>query len=98
MRRLQRAATCADSQDRLSLHAMTDTLGTRIRSARLARKILQIDLARAAGVDNRQMWRYEAGRSVPSVQTLQRIARHLGCTVDDLLPVVDPVSSPTTGV
>ena len=65
-----------------------DTIGNRIREARKAQGMMQIDLARAIGVDNRQMWRFEAGRVVLSVAKLQAIAAALGCTVDSLLPPI----------
>jgi len=60
-------------------------IGKQIRSRRLARRMTQVKLAELVGCNNRQVWRYEMNRSVPSVSVLMRIATALGCTLDALV-------------
>lgn len=46
--------------------------------ARAEKGMTQSDLARASGVDQRVLSRIETGASVPSIKTLEKIARGLG--------------------
>lgn len=56
-----------------------------IKDKRLAASMSQEKLAKAAGVSRVAITRYEAGERVPSLEIAARIARALGCKVDDLL-------------
>lgn len=62
-------------------------IGPRIRAAREAVKpeLTQADLARRLGVSSAQMWTWEAGRRVPRLPTLTRIADCLEVSLDYLL-------------
>lgn len=56
-----------------------------IAEERRRQKMTQVALARAAHVSQPSLSDIENGRVVPRVDTVQRIARALGCTVDELL-------------
>ena len=65
-------------------------LGERVRRARTAAGYSQSALADAARVPQPTVSRVEAGRRVPTLLTLQRLARALRTTVDDLIePLAD---------
>lgn len=64
---------------------MPEKLGQRIRARRIELDMMQTELADAAGVKNHTMWRYEAGRSRPSAEVLDKIAEALGTTSKALL-------------
>ena len=58
--------------------------GERLRARREARGWTQKDLARAVGMDHRQISRYESGHTQPLMATMMRLVRALDCTLDDL--------------
>ncbi len=64
-----------------------------IKRRRVAAGWSMAEAARRAGMGSRQAWQHiESGsRPDPTVSTLQRIARALGCGVDDLLSDLPPV-------
>lgn len=64
-----------------------ENIGERIRAAREAHQppISQAELARTVGSTGTQMWRWEAGKRVPRLPMLQRIADALGVSLDDLV-------------
>lgn len=64
---------------------MSDRLGERIRARREALGMQQIDLADAIGVRPHSMWRYEAGKSRPRAEMLDKIADALQTTSKALL-------------
>lgn len=59
--------------------------GQRLRDARLARGLTQLDLARAAGVHHAQIGRYENKGAVPAADVLARMADALGVAGDFLI-------------
>ncbi len=61
-------------------------IGANITRRRKARKQSSAELARATGMQQGQLWRYESGRVEPQLETLERLAAALGCNVQDLLP------------
>jgi len=66
-------------------HATTDGFSQRLRDLRQQRKMTQQDLAKAATIHYTHIGRYEAGKSMPSADTLRRISEALGTTVDFLM-------------
>jgi len=58
--------------------------GTKLRELRIQRGLSHADLALSSGVDSGLIRGAEAGKSVPREPSLQRLARALGCTVEDL--------------
>lgn len=60
-------------------------IGQRIREAREAAEIDQIELARRLGLSATTMWRYEAGKLHIPTDRLSKIADELRLSVDDLL-------------
>lgn len=56
-----------------------------IKDKRLAAKMSQEELAQAASVSRVAITRYEAGERVPNLEIAARIAKALGCKVDDLI-------------
>lgn len=60
-------------------------LGARIREVRKARGATQEWLAERARVDPKQISRIEGGKSFPSMDTLERIAKSLQVEMKDLL-------------
>lgn len=67
------------------------TLGDRIRSKRIARKLSQQFVARQMGVKAPSVAQWESGRSRPDLARLPKLAEILGCPLTDLLePQDDP--------
>jgi len=64
-------------------------IGQRIRKAREAKGITQVELARTIGISPQQMYRIETGRSNPSFKTLSLIAKALGISEEELLKSED---------
>lgn len=58
--------------------------GKGLRERRQKRGLTQKDLAKAAGRNHRQISLYERGLTEPKMVTMVRLARALGCTVDEL--------------
>lgn len=59
-------------------------LGLRIREVRKTRQLSQEKLAEKVGVDPKQISRIEGGKSAPSLDTLEAIAKHLQVEMKDL--------------
>lgn len=55
----------------------SDTLGQRIRKARLERGLYQRDLAKELGVDEMTIVNWERGKTVPRATYCDRIREHL---------------------
>lgn len=64
-----------------------EELGERVRTARERERMLQGELARAAGVSKKVMSQIELGTATPNAYVLARIAETLDCTIDDLVPL-----------
>ena len=62
-----------------------DTIGARIRHARLSAKLQAVKLAEVVGVRPHTVWRWEAGRMSPTGQSVAEIANALRVTADWLL-------------
>ncbi len=71
------------------------SIGARVRQIREQRGMPQVDLARAAGVQQTYLSRLEAGSrdSRPNAVVLSRIARALDVSMEELI-LDDPVPSP----
>jgi transcriptional regulator with XRE-family HTH domain len=61
-----------------------EALGRKLRKLRLCDRIPLKQAARAAGVSVSTMHGYEAGRSMPSVRVLARLAAFYGVSLDRL--------------
>lgn len=61
-----------------------ELLGMRIREVRKLRGLSQEKLAEKVGVDPKQISRIEGGKSAPSLDTLEAIAKHLQVEMKDL--------------
>lgn len=61
------------------------SIGLRIRTVRLEKKLTQEQLAEAAGVGVTHISHIETGNSVPSLQVMVDIINALGCSADELL-------------
>ena len=64
-----------------------NTWGDRLEALRIERGLSRIELAQLAGVAETTIWRFETSRHGPSYDVLRRIARALGVSVGDILPV-----------
>lgn len=62
----------------------TVTLGQRIRHLRKQKDWTQKELERQAGLENRNLTRYESDKVRPRVESLKKIAEALEVTVDEL--------------
>jgi len=62
-----------------------ELLGMRVREVRKLRGLSQERLAEGVGVDPKQISRIEGGKSAPSLDTLDAIARSLQVEMKDLL-------------
>ncbi|HZD18968.1 MAG TPA: helix-turn-helix transcriptional regulator [Actinomycetota bacterium] len=61
------------------------TFGQRLRATRLKAGMSQSDLEVISGIPKARLSRYENGHVVPSIQTLERLARALGVSEASLL-------------
>lgn len=68
-----------------------------MRARRGAMQMSQAELATAVGIDKRQIKRYEAGESHPTLPVARAIARTLGITIDELAGD-PPAPTPFSGV
>ena len=62
-----------------------ELLGMRVREIRKQRQLSQEKLAERIGLDPKQISRIEGGKSAPSFETLESIARNLQVEMKDLL-------------
>ena len=60
------------------------TFPEQLRQMRQARGLTQQALAEKAGLNPQQIVRYESGKSQPMLDALYRLAKVLGCTLDEL--------------
>lgn len=79
---MHRGSLC-DVIDSLNRNAAV-AFGKRLRKARTERGLSSSQLADKLGLNRSAIAQYEAGRSLPSVTVLQKIARLLGITTDRL--------------
>lgn len=56
-----------------------------IKDKRIAANMSQEELAQASNVSRVAITRYETGERVPNIEIAARIAKALGCKVDDLI-------------
>ncbi|MDP9843024.1 helix-turn-helix domain-containing protein [Streptosporangium lutulentum] len=74
---------------------MKRDLGTRLRTARLAKGRTLRTVATAAGISPSLLSQVETGKSQPSVSTLYSLVTHLGLSIDELLAVsAEPPTAP----
>jgi transcriptional regulator with XRE-family HTH domain len=57
----------------------------RIKELRTSQKFTQVMLAEQMGVSQSAVAMWETGASLPSADKLPKLARALGCTIDELL-------------
>lgn len=65
--------------------AAAEFIGERIRDARLQYSMTHDTLAAKTGIDSSNIRSYESGRSMPSIQTLIRLADALAIEPGDLI-------------
>lgn len=71
--------------------AFEDTLGRRIKAARMQRGVKQAELARVLGISANAMVDIEKGRSYPRADRLRSIAQALSVSADYLLGLKEEV-------
>jgi transcriptional regulator with XRE-family HTH domain len=62
----------------------------RLREVRLSRGMTQAELGRKADVTASYVWRLESAGAAPGIDLVARLARALGTTSHDLLPLAAP--------
>jgi transcriptional regulator with XRE-family HTH domain len=68
-----------------------ETFGERLRALREARGLSQQRLADRAGLSGKSfLWELESGRFLPGWAVACRLAKALGCKLDDFLPQPAP--------
>ena len=70
--------------------AMTSAESNRVRHVRESRGVSQTALAAAASLSRQSVGAIEAGRAVPAVDVALRLARALGCPVEQLFGAAEP--------
>ena len=60
-------------------------MGEKLKAARLAAGMTQVQLAEAVGCKQKDISRYESGLHEPGALTLKKMAQVLGCSMDDLV-------------
>lgn len=76
---------------------MPDSLGERLREARLQRGMSLRSVAQALGVSASLISQVEIGKTQPSVATLYALANHLGASLDELLGMSGGVAGDGSG-
>src|SRR5262249_51389546 len=90
---VKRKVTVLDCSKETGGQALSDVdgaVGRHIREARQALRLTQRALAEAIGVSKQAVVRYEAGRRLPRLPILKRIAHVTGKPVDWFWPGADP--------
>lgn len=64
---------------------LAETVGERVRFERNKRRWLQKDLSDSTGIARPNIARLESGKQIPSLPTLQRVARAFGVPLSELL-------------
>ncbi|SDZ57187.1 Helix-turn-helix [Saccharopolyspora shandongensis] len=64
---------------------MADPRGTNIRTLREQRGVNRSDFAAAVGVSYKHLYGIETGTNTAAVETLYRIANHLGVDIDQVM-------------
>jgi DNA-binding XRE family transcriptional regulator len=59
---------------------------TRLRVYRVARQLTQRDLAELAGTSRETVSHVESGRTRPTLETAERLARALGASLEEVFP------------
>jgi len=67
------------------MNSSAKKLGENIRRIRLAKGMTQGDLCRKLEVDRAYMSNVEAGKKNPTLATIDRIAKALGVSIDELM-------------
>lgn len=60
-------------------------MGEKLKEARLAAGLTQVQLANMVGVCQRDISRWENGHREPGVLVVKKMAQVLGCRMDDLV-------------
>ena len=74
------------------------TLGERLRKRRELLGFTQENLGEQVGKDQKQIWQYETGRTLPSATVIAEIASVLQTTTDYLLGLTDYPDRPLRGL
>lgn len=64
---------------------MEQALAENLRVHRARRRLSQEQLANAAGIAKLTLWNIENGKTVPTLETVAKLADVLGCSIDELL-------------
>lgn len=79
----------AKRKTRIAHAEIVRLFAARLREVRHSRGMTQADLAREAHVTTSYIGRLEAGGAAPGIDLVDRLAKALGTTVNDLLPTTD---------
>lgn len=74
-------------KNRIKHAEIVGRFASKLRELRLSRGMTQLQLARQAEVSNAYIGRLEMEEAAPGIDTVQRLADALGCTIHDLLPI-----------
>lgn len=72
-------------------------MGKRIRAIREQKGMTCTALAEQVGISAQGMWNLESGNNGRTLDKLPKIAKALGCRIDDLFPEMDEVPEPDGG-
>lgn len=72
---------------------IVQAFAARLRELRRSRGLTQAELARQARVTVSYVWKLEAGKSAPGLDLMERLARALGVSLNEMLPESDPVDA-----
>lgn len=59
-------------------------MGEKLKAARKAAGLTQVQLAEKAGCTQKDVSRWENGQREPVASTLKKLAQAIGCSMDDL--------------
>lgn len=78
----------------MPLNSAKDGVLCNVKAFRLAKGFSQKHLAERVGIGRQAMYDLESGRYVPNTAVALRLARELGCRVEDLFHMEEPPSTP----
>jgi len=69
----------------ISMNRISTKLGQNLKKIRIQKKMSQGDIARTLGVDRGYISNIENGKKNPTLATIDKLAKALGVTADELL-------------
>lgn len=64
---------------------MAKTIGNRLREIRENLELSVLEISEKSGIPTQRIYFYELDKGIPTIPTLQKLAKGLGCTIFDII-------------